>query len=256
MTKLLLAFLIALSSIAQADAPPPLSIAAAADLKFVMDQLTRSFKDAHPESEARATFGASGSLAAQIENGAPFDVFLAADSTYTAALIKKGVVTEDHAFEYGLGRLALWVNPAEAQGIDTLQKLTDPKIRKIAVANPDHAPYGKAAIAALKAAGVYDSIKSKLVFGENVSQAAQYVQIGAAQAGLVSLSLLKGQKSGIEGAFHEIPSALAPPLRQSGVILKRSKQLERARAFEKFILSETGRKILLSYGIEPPERKR
>ncbi|MEO8359727.1 MAG: molybdate ABC transporter substrate-binding protein [Vicinamibacteria bacterium] len=231
--------------------PVTLRIAAASDLRYALDEVMTSFRALHPEVNIDATYGSSGNFFAQIGQGGPFDVFLSADSDYTRRLFAEGMT--ETPFPYAIGRLALVVRKdtgLDPKGFGDLLKAAS--IRRIAIANPAHAPYGRAAEAALKTWKIYDAVSSKLVLGDSVSQAAQFVDTGAAQAGLVALSLVKAKGSAF--AFAEVPETAYPPIDQAGVVIKRSGVLESARTFQKYLTSEAGRAILTRYGFGLPQR--
>ncbi len=178
-----------------------LSVAAAADLRFVLDDIALEFQGKHPDIQVRVTYGSSGNFFAQLTNNAPFDLFLSADTDYPRRLIEQGLAARASAFVYAVGHLVVWVPRDSSLDIEKLgvQALLDPSARKIAIANPRHAPYGRAAEAALRTAGVYDRVRERLVYGDNVAQTAQFVQTGSADVGLIALSL-----------------ALTPTMRASG----------------------------------------
>src|SRR5258705_7064525 len=166
-------------------------VAAAADLQSAMSEIATAF-EAQTGTSVEVVYGSSGNFYAQIQNGAPLDVFFSADSEYPRKLEESGFAEPRSAVIYGLGRIVLWM-PANAscnpEG-EGWKCLVNPDVRKIAIANPEHAPYGRAAVAALRKAGIYDEIRAKLVFGENISQAAQFVESGNAQAAILAYSLI------------------------------------------------------------------
>lgn len=165
------------------SAPTQLSIAAAADLKFALDDLVRQFEEGRPATKVNVTYGSSGNFFAQIQSGAPFDLFFSADIAYPQKVAALGLGVDD-VFSYATGRIVVWVPKDSAVEVEKLgvKALLEPSVRKIAVANPEHAPYGRAAVAALKALNIYDQVASRLVYGENIAQTAQFVQSGAADA--------------------------------------------------------------------------
>jgi molybdate transport system substrate-binding protein len=226
-----------------------LRIAAASDLQFTMSELGDRFEK-KTGIRVAVTFGSSGNFHAQIQNGAPFDLFFSADLLYPQQLISEGLADAQSLAVYAQGHLVLWA-PAganlflEDRGFEALK---DARIQKIAIANPEHAPYGRAAVAALQKAGIYDQIKSKLVFGENISQAAQFAQSGNAQVGIVSLSLTFGEAMK-SGERWVIPANLYPPLQQAAVIIDSSSNKAAARAFLKFVKSDEGRDVFLKFGL-------
>jgi molybdate transport system substrate-binding protein len=228
----------------------PLRIAAASDLRFALDEILTSYRTQTPGLTIEATYGSSGNFFAQLREGAPFDVFLSADADYTRRLFAESL--SETPFPYAIGRLALAVR--KESGLDPKgfgDLLKSPAIRRIAIANPAHAPYGRAAEQALKTWRVYDVIAPKLVFGDSVSQAAQFLDSGAAQAGLIALSLAKAKGSDL--AFAVVPDGVHPPIEQSGVVMKRTAALEGARAFQRFVISNAGRTILERHGFNLPK---
>lgn len=229
-------------------------IAAAADLQFAMQDLVAQF-ERQTATRVDVTYGSSGNFFSQLQNGAPFDLFFSADIEYPRKLESAGIAEPGTLYEYGVGRLAICM-PADTS-VDVIllgwKALLDPSVQKIAIANPEHAPYGRAAVAALRNAGVYMQVKSKLVYGENVSQAAQFVQSGNAQAGIVAMSLAvsPGMKN---GRRWEIPADMHPPIKQAAIVLKSSENKVGARVFLEFVKSEAGRAALAKYGFAFPDR--
>jgi molybdate transport system substrate-binding protein len=230
------------------QALPVLRVSAAADLQFAMPELVTEFEKQNIAT-LQVSYGSSGNFFTQIQNGAPFDLFFSADNEYVKKLDATGWSEPGTSGVYAIGRLVVWTRADALVDVrrDGWKALLDSRVEKIAIANPAHAPYGKAAEAALRSAGIYDQIKSKLVFGENISQTAQFVQSGNAQLGLVALSLavspaMKG------GHRWEIPGDAYPPIEQSAVVLRSSGNLAAARAFLDFVRGEPGREILRKYG--------
>lgn len=232
-----------------------LTIAAAADLKFALDTLAREFQSKHPQIRAVITYGSSGNFYAQIQNGAPFDLYLSADAEYPRKLAAAGLALENHMFLYAIGRIVVWVPETSPIDVEALgiESLFAPSVRKIAIANPQHAPYGKAAVAALKSLGVYERAEPKLVFGENIAQATQFVQSGAADIGIIALSLALAPEVKAHGRYWEIPLDAYPEMEQGGMILKRSTKAREARVFRDFLVSDHGRAVLAQYGFLLPE---
>lgn len=225
-----------------------LRVAAAADLQFAMRDLAARYENQSGQSLA-ISYGSSGNFFTQIQNGAPFDLFFSADSSYPQKLIEAGFAERQSLYSYAQGRLVLWAPqqsnlPLAEKGFSVL---LDPGVHKIAVANPEHAPYGRAAVAALQKAGIYDQVKPKLVYGENISQTAQFVQSGNAEIGLVALSLAISPAM-VSGKRWLVPAELHPPLDQAAVVISASKNKQAASKFLDFVKSEEGRKILASYG--------
>jgi molybdate transport system substrate-binding protein len=249
--KFVLALLILFVTATQARAQNA-KVAAAADLQFAMAELASQFEK-QSGTKLDVTYGSSGNFFTQIQNSAPFDLFFSADSAYPKKLETAGLAEPGTLSEYAVGRIVIWA--PEGTGIDVAKDnwnaLLDERVKKIAIANPQHAPYGKAAMAALKKKGIYEQVKAKLVYGENISQAAQFVQSGNAQAGIVALSLAisPAMKSGNK---WEIPQDMYPPINQAVVLLKASKNKDAARKFLEFVKSPAGREILEQFGFKIP----
>jgi molybdate transport system substrate-binding protein len=233
---------------------PRVRVAAAADLRFALNEVVRRFDVAH-HVEVLASYGSSGTFHAQLLNQAPFDMFLSADVEYPRQLSARGLTLPDSEFTYGVGRLVVWV--PVASGVDVagggLARLADPAVAHIAIANPEHAPYGRAAIAAMRHAGVYDAAKAKLVYGENVEQALQYAQSGAADAGIVALSLALAPPIRAQGRYVDVPLGAYPRIVQGGVILRWAADVEAARALRSFLIGADGKAVLEQYGFFMPE---
>jgi molybdate transport system substrate-binding protein len=231
-------------------------VAAAADLKFAMGELSEKF-ERQTGAKVNVTYGSSGNFFSQMQNGAPFDLFFSADIEYPKKLEAAGLTERGTLYEYAVGRIVIWT-PANAKVDVTKQgwpALLDPSVEKIAIANPDHAPYGHAAVAALQKAGIYEQVKTKLVYGENISQAAQFVQSGNAQAGIVAMSLAVSPAMR-EGTQWVIPAEMHPPIEQGAVVLKDAKNKDAAQAFLDFVKSAAGRSTLAKYGFEFPRKLR
>jgi molybdate transport system substrate-binding protein len=240
-----------------AQAPPPRSIAvaAASDLRFALDEIVSEFSKANPGIDVRVSYGSSGNFFSQIANGAPFDIFFSADLDYVTKLGEQGLTLEDSHFVYGIGRIVLWTTNASKLDLSRgLAVLLDPSVRKIAIANPRHAPYGRAAEAALRSAKIYDAVQPKLVFGDNVAQTAQFAQTGAADAGIVAHALALAPTLQKEGRSFLIPSDQHPKLEQGGAILRRTEDAASAQAFSSFVLGPRGGAILDRYGFEQSVR--
>ena len=230
-------------------APGVLSVAAAADLQFALNDLSRDFRSAHPSVDLRIACGSSGNFFAQIQNHAPFDVFLSADLEYPRRLVQSGIGTPASVFVYALGRLVVWVPASSA--FDPATALQASGVRHLAIADPEHAPYGRAADAALRSLGLIDRVKSKLVLGENVSQALEFVESGAADAGILPLSLALAPPVRSQGRYWEIPATAYPKIEQAGMIVKDSPA---AREFRSWLLSARGARVLERYGFSLPEK--
>lgn len=230
-----------------------LNIAAAADLKFALTDVATAYEK-QSGVQCNLTFGSSGNFFAQIQNGAPFDIFFSADSDYPGKLNEAGLVLPNSADSYAVGKLSLWV-PANSKLTPEKsgwQSLLDPAVKKIAVANPDHAPYGRAAIEALKSSGLYEKIKTKLVFGENISQAAQFVQSGNAEIGILASSITSSPAF-TSGHSWIIPQNQYAPLLQSFVVLKSSSNKDAALVFLAYVKSPVAQTIFEKYGFAKPE---
>jgi molybdate transport system substrate-binding protein len=227
-------------------------VAAASDLKFAMAELAKNFEK-QTGTRVSVTYGSSGNFFSQIQNGAPFDLFFSADIEYPRKLEAAGFAEPGTLYEYAVGRLAIWMPPDAKVNVTKLgwQALLDASVQKIAIANPEHAPYGRAAVAALQREGIYESMKAKLVFGENISQAAQFVQSGNAQAGIIALSLAISPAMR-DGKRWEIPADMHPAIEQGAIVLKNAKNRDTARAFLEFVKSEAGRSILAKFGFAIP----
>lgn len=233
---------------------PTIRVAAAADLKFALDELIGEFQRRHPQIRVAVSYGSSGSFFAQLAQRAPFDIFFSADMGYPRRLIAQGLALPETEFFYAVGRIVLWVPKDSSISVETLgvQAVFDPTVKKIALANPQHAPYGRAAEAALKSLGVYDKIRERFVFGENVAQTAQFVQSGAAQIGVIALSLALAPTLREQGRFWEFPLESYPKMEQGGVVLKWARDRASTELLRAFVLSEHGRAILKSYGFFLP----
>jgi molybdate transport system substrate-binding protein len=233
-----------------ADVP---NVAAASDLQFALTDIAAAFRDA-TGYEVRLSFGSSGNFRRQIADGAPFELFLSADASYVDSLAQEGR-TIDAGLVYAIGRLALFAprgSPvtADPQLRDIARAVADGRLRKLAIANPEHAPYGRAARQALAHYGLWDAIVPHLVLGESVSQAAQFAASGAAQAGIVAYSLARSPAMADRGTFALLPASAHDPLIQKMVRLKRAGAT--AHAFYEFLRQPASRAIFERYGFEPP----
>jgi molybdate transport system substrate-binding protein len=231
-------------------------VAAAADLKFAMGELATQFEK-KTRTKVDVTYGSSGNFFSAIQNGAPFDLFFSADVEYPQELVTAGLADAHTLYEYAVGRMVIWV-PTGSK-VDVIGRgwkaLLDPSVQKIAIANPEHAPYGRAAVAALRNAGIFEQVKPKLVYGENVSQAAQFVQSGNAEAGIVAMSL--AMSPGMEnGKFWTISANMHPAIEQGVVLLRGASNKDAARSFLEYLRSAAGRAVLEKSGFAiPPARK-
>ena len=227
-------------------------VAAAADLKFALDELSAQYKK-QTGRKIDVSYGSSGNFFAQIQNGAPFDLLLSADIEYPRKLEAAGLAEPGTLYEYAIGRIVIWMPVDTRVDLAKLgwKALLEPGVEKIAIANPEHAPYGRAAVTALRNAGIYEQVRPKLVYGENIAQAAQFVSSRNAQAGILALSLAISPPMR-EGKRWEIPANVHEPIAQGAIILRSAKDKQGVRDFLAFLKSGAGRKILDSYGFILP----
>jgi molybdate transport system substrate-binding protein len=236
--------------------PQKLSIAAAADLQFALDDISRGFRQSHPEIGVGVTYGSSGNFYSEIRNQAPFDVFLSADSEYPRKLAQEGFADARSMFTYGVGRIVVWVltqSPLDLAHLN-IHALEADSVKHIAIANPQHAPYGHAAEAAMRSLGVYDRVAPKLVLGENISQTLQFVQSGAADVGIVALALALAPSTRAQGRYWEIPLDAYPRIEQAGVVLSHAKDIAAAREFCVYLKSAAARGRLKEHGFYLPAK--
>ena len=228
------------------------TIAAASDLSDVMSEIAANFQK-QSGCIVRVSTGSSGNFLSQIENGAPFDVFFSADIAYPKKLEAEGLAIPGSMYRYAVGKIVLWVrNDSHVDISKGLDALRNSSIHKAAIANPQHAPYGRAAEEALRQAGVYDAIKDRLVLGENISQAAQFVESGNADAGILALSLALSTELKKEGHYWIIPQNLYSPIEQGAVIIRASKNPREAAEFLAFIKMPATAALLAQYGFLLP----
>lgn len=230
-----------------AAATEPLLVAAAADLQFAFTDIGEKFKE-QTGQEIEFTFGSTGNLTTQIENGAPFDILAAANIAFVDRLKEQGLIIPDTQQLYAQGRIVLAVNREAGAQATEIQDLLDPAISRVAIANPEHAPYGKAAEEALQSAGLWDELQPKLVLGENVRQTLQFVQTGDAPVGIVALSIAEVP----EVTYTLLPAELHNPLNQSMAVIKATQNETAARAFLEFVNGPEGRPIMKRYGFLLP----
>jgi molybdate transport system substrate-binding protein len=239
-----------------------LTIAAAADLNYALKDLSARFEQ-QTGNKVALSFGASGNLYAQIQNGAPYDLFFSADASYPEKLAEAGLIDKSSLRPYATGHLVLWLPQTMSafaiHGGATRERIAQlllrPEVKRIAIANPEHAPYGRAAMSALQQLGVEDKVKGKLVLGENVSQAVQFAQSGNAQTALISLSLALSPPMKSAGDYWELPADSYPEIEQVAGIIAASRHKEAARAFLEFVQSGEGAAILKRYGFAVPTQK-
>ena len=231
-----------------------LLVAAASDLQYALPEVAARFEK-ETGTKLRITFGSSGNFYSQITNGAPFDVFLSADADYPRKLVAAGAGESDTLTVYGIGRLVLWVPPSSKLDVERgLAVLLAPEVRKIALANPQHAPYGRAAVAALRRQGIYEQVSGKFVLGENISQTMHFIESGNADAGFVALSLATAPPVQGKGRYWLVPQELYPPIEQAGVAVSRSGRKAAARAFLDFLRKAEIVELMRRYGFQQPEK--
>jgi molybdate transport system substrate-binding protein len=229
-----------------------ITVAAAADLQFAMQDLATRFQK-ESGKKMKLIYGSSGNFFQQIQNGAPFDMFFSANLDYPRKLETDGLTEPGTFYQYAIGKIVIWVpNDSKLDVSSGLQSLVNPDIKKIAIANPQHAPYGQAAVAAMKKENVYDKVAAKFVLGENISQTASFVVSGSADVGIVALSLAFSPTMKNRGRYAEIPSADYPPIEQACVILKSSKQKDAAHTFLNFIKTPAAVEVFRTYGFAVP----
>lgn len=230
-----------------------LTIAAASDLNFAFKELIAEYEK-QTGSHAKLSLGSSGNFFSQIQNGAPFDLYFSADIGYPKKLEEAGLSVPGSLYRYAVGRIVMWTGNGTridvAKGLDALR---EPTVKKIAIANPKHAPYGRAAVAAMEHFKVYDQVKDRLVLGENISQAAQFVESGACDIGIIALSLALAPTMKAKGTYWEVPTDAHPPLEQGAVILKSSTHQQSSRQFLEFMKSSQGQEIMKRYGFTLPD---
>jgi len=229
-----------------------LTIAAASDLNFAIKELVAEYEKA-TGNHVKLSLGSSGNFYSQIQNGAPFDLYFSADIGYPKKLEEAGLTVPGSLYRYAVGRIVMWTRNEThidvAKGFDALR---EPTVKKIAIANPKHAPYGRAAVAAMEHFKVYDQVKDRLVLGENISQAAQFIESGACEIGVIALSLALAPTMKARGTYWEIPADAHPPLEQAAVIMKSSTNGEAAKQFLEFMRTTQGQEIMKRYGFTLP----
>jgi molybdate transport system substrate-binding protein len=245
----LLASVAVLASVATAaPAENHITVAAAADLHQALDDVIAAYRKDHPGSQIEVVYGASGNLLTQIEQGAPFDIFFSADSSYPQQLADHGKAGGTPV-PYAYGHLVMWSASIDMKGVQVAD-LAQGRFGRIAIANPQHAPYGKRAEEALRAAGVWDKVQPRLVFGDNISQTAQFAQSGNAQVGLVAESLVVN--SPVKGSYAPVPASLYEPLKQSFVVTQHGANNALALDFTRYVQSAPAKAILSHYAFNLP----
>jgi molybdate transport system substrate-binding protein len=220
-----------------------ITVAAASDLTTAFEEVGRAFESVH-KTKVVFVFGSSGMLTRQIENGAPMDLFAAANVGYIDQLERKGLIIPDTKAIYARGRITLWIPPESNVKLQGIADLARPEVTRVAIANPDHAPYGLAARQALESAGIWDRVKPKLVLGDNIRQTFQYAQTGNVDVAIVALSLSLQSR----GRWTLIPEELHQPIDQALAVMKSTKNEQAARAFATFLNGPQGRTIMQKYG--------
>jgi len=229
-----------------------ITIAAASDLTFAFREIATEYEKASG-NQVRLTLGSSGNFYAQIQNGAPFDLYFSADIAFPRKLEEAGLTVPGSLYQYAVGRIVLWTGHESRIDVTKgFEALREPTVKKIAIANPKHAPYGRAAVAAMEYFKVYDQVKDKLILGENISQAAQFIESGACDIGIIALSLAIAPAMKSKGTYWEVPAEAHPSLDQGAVILKQSKNPEAAKQFLEFIKGPHGQEIMKRYGFTLP----
>jgi molybdate transport system substrate-binding protein len=231
-----------------------ITVAAAADLQFVMQDVAVRFQSETGKS-VKMIYGSSGNFAQQLQNGAPFDMFFSANLDYPKQLEAAGLTEPDTFYQYAIGKIVVWVpNDSKLNISSGLKALLDPSVKKIAIANPQHAPYGKAAVAAMQKENIYDQVMNKFVLGENISQTASFVASGSADVGIVALSLALSPNMKDKGRYTEVPAGEYPPIEQACVIIRSSKNKAIAEQFQNFVQSSMIRELFQKYGFAIPKQ--
>ena len=225
-----------------------LTVAAASDLMPAFEEIGRAFESAH-KTKVVFVFGSTGLLTRQIENGAPMDLFAAANVSYIKQLEQKGLIIPGTKAIYARGRIALWTPGESNLRLEGIADLARPEVQRVAIANPDHAPYGLAAREALETAGIWERVRPKLVYGDNIRQTLQYAETGNVEVAIVALSLIVQSR----GRWTLIPEELHEPIDQGLGILKTTKNEPAARAFATFVNGPQGRAIMQKYGFTFPQ---
>ena len=250
-----LAFIFALAMLARGASAEEISIAAASDLTFVFQELIANYEK-ESGNTVKLSLGSSGNFFSQIQNGAPFDIFFSADINYPKQLQQAGLAEPGMLYPYAAGKIVLWVPAGSKLDVSRgLSLLADPAVRKIAIANPRHAPYGRAAVAVLQHDQVYEKIVAKLVYGENISQAEHFVESGNAEVGILALSLVVAPAVKDKGRWWGIPASSYPAIEQAAVILKASAHKKTAKQFVDFLKRPESVQLLKNYGFAMPEQK-
>jgi molybdate transport system substrate-binding protein len=248
--RLSLSAVLAVGFISQIGIAQEITVAAAADLQFAMQDVATQFQKETGKT-VKPIYGSSGNFFQQIQNGAPFDMFFSANLDYPKQLDAAGLIEPGSFYQYARGKIVIWVRNESKLDLSTgMKALLDPSVKKIAVANPQHAPYGQAAVAAMQKENIYEKVKDKFVLGENISQTASFVVSGSADVGIVALSLALSPHMKDKGRYAEVPADEYPPIEQACVILNTSKNKESARQFLLFVKTAAIGDVLRSYGFD------
>jgi molybdate transport system substrate-binding protein len=248
--KLILIGVLAIAFISQLCVAQEITVAAAADLQFAMQDVAARFQKETGKT-VKLIYGSSGNFFQQIQNGAPFDMFFSANLDYPKKLEASGLTEPGSFYPYARGKIVIWVrNESKLDLSSGLKILLDPSVKKIAIANPQHAPYGQAAVAAMQTENIYEKVKDKFVLGENISQTASFAVSGSADVGIVALALALSPNMKDKGRYAEVPSGEYPPIEQACVILAASKNKEAARQFLSFVKTPAIADVLRSYGFD------
>jgi molybdate transport system substrate-binding protein len=246
----MLCALLAASRPQQANAQTPLRVAAAADLEPVLPPILDQFGRA-TGIPAEATYQASAILTSQIQNGAPFDIFLSADTQFPRRLLDAGFAEGSAPTVYAQGTLVLWTPNAAHLPPPSLDLLRSAQIKRLSIANPESAPYGRAAVAALRSLNLYDALSARLATAQNIAQAAQFVDSGNADAGLISLTLALTPRLAANGRYFVMPRDAYPPIAQGAVVLKRSQQQQAAHKLLNMLLTPAVQAQFAKSGLTP-----
>ena len=244
-----LAASLSFAAAAPAAAQDKITVAAAADLHGVLDRIVDAYKAGHPGKQIDVSYGSSGNLTTQIEQGAPFDVFFSADSDFPERLVRGGKAVGT-PMQYAEGHIVLWSASMDLKGV-TVQQLTQPRFKRIAIANPAHAPYGKRSEQALRSAGIWDAIQPKIVKGENIAQTAQFIRSGNAQVGFVAESFARSPEA--KGSYVTVPTTMYQPLKQSFVLTRHGADAALAKDFMAYVRGPQARALFMQYGFYVPD---
>ena len=243
--------IITIALLASAAHGAKFTIAAASDLRFALDDVIAVYREEYPDHEVEVIYGSSGKMTTQIINGAPFDIFFSADISFPQRLRAEGFAATEPAV-YAIGRIVIWSSTFDASELTLADLPTDPRIRRVAIAQPSHAPYGLRAREAMEASGVWEAVQSKLVFGENIAHTAQMVESGAAEVGIIALSLAKFPTLAQHG-HHLIDDNLHNPLTQGYVVTRRGAEKPGVMDFAAFMETDIAHEIMERYGFVMPK---